>query len=134
MPTLLLIRGIPGTGKTTLAKTIKDTNGIPYFHVEADMYFTQKDGSYQYDRSKINEAHTWCQKKAAEALEKGLNVVVSNTFCQDWEIEPYILMAKVLGIPYEIISLKKEYGSIHNLPKDVMQRFRNRFKESCYES
>lgn len=132
MPKLLLIRGMPGTGKSTLAKTIKDDEGVPYFHVEADMYFTLPDGTYHYERSKAGIAHTWCQREAAKALEKGLNVVVSNTFCQEWEMMPYIRMAETLNVPYEIIVLEKEYGSVHGIPEEVMQRFRDRWEYDTF--
>ncbi len=55
---LVLIRGLPGSGKSTMAKDLA-TQG--YLHFEADMYF-ELDGHYRYDASCIREAHSWCQK------------------------------------------------------------------------
>ena len=48
---IVLIRGLPGTGKTTLAKTMEG-----YAHFEADI-FLEVDGVYVYDPSRIKAAH-----------------------------------------------------------------------------
>ena len=43
---LYIVRGIPGSGKSTFAKTL---GGI---HIEADQYFVDGDGNYNFDGSK----------------------------------------------------------------------------------
>ena len=53
MQELIIIRGIPGSGKTTMAKSYQG-----YSHYEADMFF-MKDGVYNFDRAKIKNAHNW---------------------------------------------------------------------------
>lgn len=50
---LVLIRGLPGSGKSTMAKVLAL---VGYQHFEADMFFV-RDGTYCYDRSRIREAH-----------------------------------------------------------------------------
>jgi len=48
----ILLRGIPGSGKTTLAHSI--LNKYPVFvHLEADMYFITNDMKYKYIKSLI---------------------------------------------------------------------------------
>jgi adenylylsulfate kinase-like enzyme len=51
---LVLIRGLPGTGKSTRAKKMRD-----HLHLEADM-FLMVDGVYVYDQSKVRAAHEQC--------------------------------------------------------------------------
>ena len=92
MSKLILIRGIPGSGKSTIAKEyIKEG----FHHLEADMYFVDQDGSYKWDGNKVRFAHEWCQNSTLELLESGKNVVVSNTFTTLKEMKPYIEISKV---------------------------------------
>jgi adenylate kinase family enzyme len=76
MKNLILLRGLPGSGKSTFAKQICNQ------HIEADMFFIQ-DGEYKFDASKLKEAHAWCKDKTEAWMQKGYNVCVSNTFTQE---------------------------------------------------
>lgn len=122
-PELLLIRGIPGSGKSTLAKTYLETHK----HIESDQYFVNKKGQYKYDHDKLKLAHHVCQLHTLASLREGNNTVVSNTFSEMWEIDPYIEIAIETGAKIKIKSLKTWYGSIHDVPEDSMKRFRKRF-------
>jgi len=62
---LLLVRGLPGSGKSTYAKTLTDRK-----HIETDMYFALS-GTYQWDGSKLGKAHQWCQDEVRKALMAG---------------------------------------------------------------
>lgn len=85
MPHIVLIRGLPGSGKSTLARSMES-----YFHVEADMFFTDPyTGEYNFRREWLGAAHDSCQRMCRDALARGENVVVSNTFTQAWEMKPY---------------------------------------------
>jgi predicted kinase len=119
---LTLIRGLPGSGKSTFAKT------IPGFHVEADMYFV-RDGKYEFDGKSIGMAHSWCARMAENALEKGIDVVVSNTFTQKWELERYIELAKEYFATVEIIVMRGEFGSVHGVPPETIELMRRRWEE-----
>ena len=124
MSILRLIRGLPGSGKTTLAKNMEG-----FYHVEADMFFVQTNGKYVFSPQKLGIAHDWCQLKAAQALERGENVVVSNTFVKKWELQPYLKMAEKLGADVEIITAKGEFKNEHNVPDAVLQRMRASWEE-----
>ena len=108
MKTLTLIRGLPGSGKTSLADELIDayTRGI-----EADSYFYDDYGNYVFDEISCVHAHEWCQHRTCEMLKDGYNVVVSNTFTTLREMKEYYLMAKELGV-----SIKR-----HHLPRPVWQ-------------
>ncbi|XP_051897923.1 NEDD4-binding protein 2 [Pristis pectinata] len=89
---LFLMRGLPGSGKSTLARTLvqQGPNGII---LSTDEYF-YRYGHYQFNPNLIGEAHQWNQKRAKEAMEKGLSpVIIDNTNTQSWEMKPYISMA-----------------------------------------
>ena len=126
MKQLMLIRGLPGSGKSTVAKLFDKA-----LHFEADMYFLDSDGNYQFDASKIKNAHNWCRDSVMDAMKEGHPiVVVSNTFTQEWEMEVYYLLAEELG--YRVISMIVENRhagkNIHGCPDDKIEQMRNRFE------
>lgn len=118
---LVIIRGLPGSGKSTLAKQLKKEG---YEHFEADQYFIGTDGQYRYDKTKMKDAHLWCQESVRRALKEGKKVVVSNTFTQKWEIKPY----QNMDVPYQIIECTGDYGSIHNVPTEVLELMKSRWE------
>lgn len=127
MPELLIVRGIPGVGKSTYARAYVDEHS--YTHLEGDMYFVGADGVYRFDYDKLGEAHAWCRAECEAAMQRRENIVVSNTFCTHREMNPYLRMAQRHGYTVRVVALKHEYGSIHNVPPDRMQRFRDRWED-----
>jgi len=126
MKQLMLIRGLPGSGKSTVAKLFDKA-----LHFEADMYFLDADGNYQFDASKIKNAHNWCRDSVMDAMKEGHPiVVVSNTFTQEWEMNVYYLLAEELG--YRVISMivenRHDGKNIHGCPDDKIEQMRNRFE------
>jgi predicted kinase len=117
MMELVLIRGLPGSGKSTMARAMKT-----HRHFEADMFFTDLDGAYLYDASKIKAAHEWCQMNAKWALERGESVVVSNTFTRQFEMAPYFAMAKTFGIEPRIVEATGNWPNVHGVPAEVVEK------------
>jgi predicted kinase len=111
---LVLIRGLPGSGKSTVARTMSG-----YKHFEADMYF-ERHGNYFFETEKIQYAHGWCYEKVKDALNLGHKVVVSNTFVQLWELEPYIRLVKDNNLTMDIIVASGKWRSIHNVPIETI--------------
>lgn len=119
---LVLVRGLPGSGKSTIAKSIA-ING--YTHLETDMYWGP---DYNFDISKIKEAHQWCQDTTKYLLNKGGFVVVSNTFTTAWELLPYFDIAKEFQISPQVILCQGQYGTIHPVPTEVILKMSGRFE------
>ena len=120
---LTIIRGLPGSGKSTLAKTL-DVN-----HYEADMYFVDAKGEYDFRPEHIEKAHDWCKNMTRDSLMKRQSVVVSNTFVMRWEIAPYYQMAKRYGAEFEIIECKENFGNIHGVTTSTIQQMKKRWQE-----
>jgi predicted kinase len=123
MKTLILLRGLPGAGKSTFAKTL---GGI---HIEADHYF-MKDGEYKFDASKLKQAHEHCRTSTEGWMMEGYNIVVSNTFTQEWEMDAYYELAKKYGYRVYSIIVENRHGGVneHGVPADKLEQMKNRFE------
>ncbi|WP_394243159.1 ATP-binding protein [Vibrio astriarenae] len=122
---LILIRGLPGAGKSTLAQHLSAKLGFQHF--EADMFFIDEQGRYTFDVNHLSVAHGWCQRATRDALKRGERVIVSNTFVQKWEIEPYVKMARQCGKKIEIIEVNGGFGSIHDVPETTIKAMKRKW-------
>jgi predicted kinase len=120
---LILLRGLPGSGKSTLAKLICNQ------HVEADMYF-MLNGSYEFDPSALGRAHKWCQDRTESWMKQGYNVVVSNTFTQEWEMDAYYWLAEQYGYRVHSLVVENRHMGVnqHGVPADKLEQMKNRFE------
>lgn len=127
MSRLILIRGIPGSGKSTMAQKLLNDNQVD-IHFEADMYHIV-DGVYKWHKDEVPDAHRWCQENTIIALSRGKRVVVSNTFIRVWELKPYFQIAAKYDIIPSIFKCVGEYQNIHNVPEETVSKMRNNFQE-----
>ena len=128
MPRLTIVRGLPGSGKSTYAKSL----GI--HHVEADMFW-MNNGVYQFpqddDPNKMRYlamAHKWCYNQVRQAMWYGMDVVVSNTFTAVERIVPYVELANFLKYDVIVVTMENDFGSIHGVPDEVIDGMRE-----CWE-
>jgi predicted kinase len=124
MKELFLLRGLPGSGKSTLAKSLGGK------HFEADMYFV-RDGEYQFDTTKLKEAHEWCRSSIGGLMiNEEPKLVVSNTFTQEWEMKPYFDLAKKYGYQVYSLIVENRHGGVneHGVPADKLEQMKNRFE------
>ena len=124
MKKLIIIRGLPGSGKTTFANLL--TNVV----CEADDYF-YKDGVYQFDREHLKEAHRQCQTKVFQAMQANVPIIaVSNTAVRRWEMEIYYGFAISFGYEVTEITMSgKLYKSIHGVPDEVIERMKETWEK-----
>lgn len=135
MKNLYIVRGLPGSGKSTFAKKLVTDD---FLVCEADKYFIDKEtGEYNFDFTKIKEAHKFCQDTVETYMKDSLvndqfyrDIVVSNTFTQEWEMKPYFELAKQYGYQVTSLIVENRHGGInqHGVPEDKIEIMKNRFE------
>ncbi|NXU39926.1 N4BP2 protein, partial [Drymodes brunneopygia] len=135
---LVLLRGVPGSGKSYLARSLLEDNpgGII---LSTDDYF-YKHGQYHYDPDCLGEAHDWNRKRAKEAFEMRISpIIIDNTNIQAWEMKPYVTLAQ--QFKYKVMFREPdtwwkfkpkelERRNIHGVSKEKIKRMLERY-ERC---
>ncbi|NXI32026.1 N4BP2 protein, partial [Sterrhoptilus dennistouni] len=135
---LVLLRGVPGSGKSYLARNLLEDNpgGII---LSTDDYF-YKHGQYHYDPDCLGEAHDWNRKRAKEAFERRISpIIIDNTNIQAWEMKPYVTLAQ--EFKYKVMFREPdtwwkfkpkelERRNIHGVSKEKIKRMLERY-ERC---
>ena len=133
MKKLYIVRGLPGSGKSTFAEALV---GSDFLVCEADKYFIV-DGEYKFDGTKIKQAHEWCRNKVETYMKDSLvndqfyrEIAVSNTFTQEWEMEAYYKLAEQYGYMVFSIIVENRHGGVnqHGVPADKLEQMKNRFE------
>ena len=128
---LILLRGLPGSGKSTLGEVILYMPNNSLKPLSADDYFTESDGTYNFKTEKLKEAHNDCQQRCANLMMNGVvKIVVSNTFTQEWEMKPYFEMAERYGYRVHTLVVENRHGgvNVHGVPDDKLEIMKNRFE------
>uniref|UniRef100_A0A8C6R8Y5 NEDD4-binding protein 2-like 2 n=1 Tax=Nannospalax galili TaxID=1026970 RepID=A0A8C6R8Y5_NANGA len=90
---LVLLRGLPGSGKSFLARTLQEDNPSGVILSTDDYFYI--NGQYQFDIKYLGEAHEWNQNRAKEAFEKKVSpIIIDNTNLQAWEMKPYVALSQ----------------------------------------
>jgi hypothetical protein len=126
-PTLYLVRGVPGAGKSEFAFTLLDNNVVAY-SFEADDYFVDENQEYRFDPLLLRDAHEWCQMNVKGRLRFD-SVVVSNTSTTEKEVEIYRKIAEECNANFVSLIVENRHGcdNIHNVPEDKVQQMKLRF-------
>jgi hypothetical protein len=129
---LILLRGIPGSGKTTLAEIIlqNPSNSKPEI-LSADDFFINQEDEYIFDSAKIKEAHNYCQFRCSERMRQNISrIVVANTFTQKWEMDIYYDMAERYNYRIHSIIVENRHGNenIHGVPSEKINKMKERFE------
>lgn len=149
--TVIIMRGWPGSGKSTLSKAILEslTNGcvgvdchdICRVHIaSADKWHVNPlTGKYEWKPENVSFAHHACRYKFSEAVSCGKTLlIVDNTNIRKKDYEYYVDVAQKHGykvfqaIPnnpgmWDIDECFKR--NVHNVPRETIQRMRDSFED-----
>lgn len=147
---LIILRSLPGAGKTTTAKLLSDGN--PYDDTQihsTDRFFMcynieDRDWEYKFDGSKLGEYHESNLKNTIDSMCLGYSqVIVDNTNIRFVDFKSYVLAAIILGYEIELIEPETEWRynveecykrNTHEVPLETIQKMRDRWEttETCY--
>ena len=125
----IIIRGVPGSGKTTIAEIMKGDTGV----VCTSDDFLMENGEYNWSPERAKEAHRKNQDLAENVMKIGISpVIIANTNTSPWEWEPYIKSAKKYGYKVHYIIVENRHGGkdIHNVPKETIEKMKNKIKNN----
>jgi predicted kinase len=128
-PTLYLIRGVSGAGKSTFANNLFEA-GIVHKVFEADDYFYMEDGEYKFDSMYLKSAHSLCQANTSYVLgQLRQSVAVSNTSTTEKEVKIYQDIATQHNANFVSIIVENRHNgvNIHNVPEDKLKQMKERF-------
>jgi predicted kinase len=130
MHSLILLRGLPGSGKTTLAKELSENGTYPVFSV--DDYFTDKESRrYNFEFDKNHLAYKFCENNVSKSMKQGINkVFVDNTFTIEWELEPYFKLASQFDYRIFVLTVENRHKgkNIHNISYDQLKKMAEKYK------
>src|SRR5688572_13117813 len=123
---LIILRGLPGSGKTTLASVLAGDSS-PVFSI--DDYFTTS-GKYRFEFDKNHLAYKQCEERTRSAMQQGLGkIFLDNVFSLEWEMEPYFQLAKEFNYEIFVVTVENRHGSgnIHGISDEQLKKMAEKY-------
>ena len=125
MNNLILLRGVSGAGKSTIAPMFKNA-----VLVSTDDFFLDEYGDYIFDANSLIINHQKCQLAVDMMMQDNEElIVVHNTFTKEWEMNAYFDLARKYEYAVHTIIVENRHGSknVHDVPQDAIKAQVERF-------
>jgi len=133
MAVLNIVRGIPGAGKSTYART-KFPNMML---LETDMFMYQ-NGEYNFDYDKHREVIDCIEEFRDQCMDQfQCDLCLTGVFSSTRSLIGHIIAAVDNNYDMNVVTLYTQFNGLHNVPEDVVQNFKDHFvsslqvKEEC---
>lgn len=135
MKKVYIVRGIPGSFKSTLSAKLSEENYGVIFSTDN---FWMIDGEYKFEPSLIGDAHKWNQLCFLKAARSGYPVLIVDNTNTTWrEIEFYADTAIKYGYDINVLepdnpdrfnAQKSFERNTHNVPLEVIKKMIERWE------
>ena len=125
MNNLILLRGVSGSGKSTIEPMFENA-----VLVSTDDFFLDEYGEYVFDANSLVINHQFCQLAVDMMMQDNEElIVVHNTFTKDWEMSHYFDLARKYGYAVHTMIVENRHGSknVHDVPQDSIKAQIERF-------
>jgi predicted kinase len=140
---LIMMRGVSGSGKSTMARKIAEERGGVIFSTDD---FFDREGRYEFDPKMLPSYHAKNQARAEASMAGGVSpIIIDNTNTQAWEMKPYVEAAMRHGYEVEIVEpgspgfpeadfeeimrRQKSREGGKSMPEEVVHRMMSRFQK-----
>ena len=142
--TFIILRGIPSSGKSTLARLIMSEfwlRKLEFAYLSTDDLFTVGN-KYLFNRDKLHLFHRANYERFELAINNGIpNVILDNTNTTFKEFSDYVEYAILYGYEVEIREPETPWRydveectkrNKHGVPREVIQRMLDRWESTEY--
>lgn len=142
---MIIIRGVPGSGKSTAAQTFKAVleaigkRAVGIFSTD-DFWYSGDPAVYNWDANKLKTAHSWNQNRVKCAVMNGDHVIIDNTNVDGFAMMPYFdiaaahdldVMIHLVDTPIETcIDRQNDRTEDRRVPEDAIRNMHNRLSAS----
>jgi predicted kinase len=127
---LILLRGLPGSGKSALANLLSENGKYPIFSV--DDYFTNKiTGDYIFDFKLNHLAYKQCEENTRISMKDNIEkIFVHNTFTIEWELEIYFKLAKTYDYNIYVVTVENYHDNknTHDVSEEQLNKMAEKYK------
>jgi hypothetical protein len=125
--TLWIYRGLPGSGKSTIAARVAKAKQCEYF--ETDMWLYEfEDQDYYWTPERLSVAIDKCHAAVTQQMMDSEDAIVTGVFRKYSAIKGYIELAQEYN--YNVVVIEQrgfDYGNIHDVPKDSLEAMKKNF-------